>query len=101
MAILIGFSIMMPTGITLAFLSEMFPTSVRASGVGFGFSSGFFFGAWFGPYISFFHSFFSPIETATNVWLSVAVITMIGAILIGIAMYYAPETAGKSLIDNT
>ena len=54
MAILIGFSIMMPTGITLAFLSEMFPTSVRASGVGFGFSSGFFFGAWFGPYICFF-----------------------------------------------
>lgn len=99
-AIFIGFSVMMPTGITLAFLSEMFPTSVRASGVGFGFSSGFFFGAWFGPYIGFLHSFFSPIETATNVWLSVAVITMIGAMLIGIAMYFAPETSGTSLLET-
>ena len=98
MAILIGFTIMMPTGITLAFLSESFPTSSRSSGVGFGFSSGVFFGAWFGIYAEFLHNhFFASIDKATNIWFSAAVVIIIGSALVGVAMYFAHETAGKDL----
>ncbi len=42
-------------GIVPAYLCERFPTSRRATGVGFGYSSGAIIGAWFGAYVWWAH----------------------------------------------
>jgi MFS family permease len=87
-----------PWGIIPVYLSERFETSMRSSGVGFGYSSGIFIGGWFSIYVPLMHTYlFSSIDTPTNIWFSTAVLLMIGAVVVGIGQYIGPETKGTRL----
>jgi MFS family permease len=87
-------------GMLPAYLSERFPTKRRAVGLGFGYSSGALIGAWFSIYVWWAHKipFIKGIE-GNELWLSPAVILVIGAVLTFIGMYLGPETNGISLDD--
>lgn len=80
-------------GVVPAYLSERFPTSRRAVGVGFGYSSGALLGAWFSVYIWWAHSipFIAAIEKQ-DMWLSPAVILTVGAIMTFGSLLFSPET---------
>ena len=100
-SIIIGMITQGPWGIVPIYLSERFKASMRASGVGFGYSSGIFLGGWFGIYVGLMHEYlFKSIDTPTNVWFSTAVLLMIGAILYGIGQYLGPETLGTKLTEE-
>ncbi|MEM4092558.1 MAG: MFS transporter [Conexivisphaerales archaeon] len=89
-----------PFGISIAYLSERFNTAYRASGLGFGFSAGIFVAGWFGLYIPWFHSLFYLIDTPTNVWFSVAVMLIIGAVLYSVGLAISgPERKDINLSD--
>jgi MFS family permease len=87
-------------GMLPAYLSERFPTKRRAVGLGFGYSSGALIGAWFSIYVWWAHKipFIKAIE-GNDLWLSPAVILVIGAMITFISMYLGPETNGISLDD--
>jgi MFS family permease len=87
-------------GIVPAYLSERFPTSRRAVGVGFGYSSGALLGAWFSIYVWWAHSipFIRAIE-GQDMWLSPAVILTIGSIMTFASLFFSPETRGIELAD--
>ncbi|WP_010917418.1 MFS transporter [Thermoplasma volcanium] len=98
MSIIIGIVTQGPWGIVPVYLSERFKTAVRASGVGFGYSSGIFIGGWFSIYVPLMHNYlFKSIDTSTNIWFSTAVLLMIGAIIIFIGQWIGPETLGTRL----
>ncbi len=80
-------------GIVPAYLCERFPTSRRATGVGFGYSSGALIGAWFGVYVWWAHKipFIANIEKG-DLWLSPAVILTVGALMTIGSLYFSPET---------
>jgi MFS transporter, MHS family, proline/betaine transporter len=80
-------------GIVPAFLCERFPTKVRASGVGFGYSSGALLGAWFGLYVWWAHQipFIQNIE-GLDLWLSPAAVLTAGAVMTFISLLFTPET---------
>ncbi len=80
-------------GVVPAYLCERFPTSRRAAGVGFGYSSGALLGAWFSVYVWWAHKipFISAIEKQ-DMWLSPAVILTIGAVMTFVSLWYSPET---------
>ncbi len=80
-------------GIVPAYLCERFPTSRRATGVGFGYSSGAILGAWFGAYVWWAHKipFIANIEKQ-DLWLSPAVILTIGALMTMGSLFFSPET---------
>lgn len=80
-------------GIVPAYLCERFPTSRRATGVGFGYSSGAIIGAWFGVYVWWAHKipFIARIEKQ-DLWLSPAVILTVGALLTIGSLFFSPET---------
>jgi MFS family permease len=80
-------------GIVPAYLCERFPTSRRATGVGFGYSSGALIGAWFGVYVWWAHKipFIAHIEKQ-DLWLSPAVILTIGALMTIGSLFFSPET---------
>jgi hypothetical protein len=80
-------------GIVPAYLSERFPTTRRAIGVGFGYSSGAILGAWFSVYVLWAHRipFIAAIEKE-DMWLSPAVILTIGAVLTFASLWAGPET---------
>ncbi len=80
-------------GIVPAYLCERFPTSRRATGVGFGYSSGAIIGAWFGAYVWWAHKipFIAQIEKQ-DLWLSPAVILTIGALMTIASLFFSPET---------
>ncbi|WP_238699248.1 MFS transporter [Saccharolobus sp. E5-1-F] len=85
-SIIIGIITQGPWGIIPIYLSERFKASMRASGVGFGYSSGIFIGGWFSIYVPLMHNYlFKSIDTPSNVWFSTAVLLMIGALIVGIA----------------
>ncbi len=87
-----------PWGIIPVYLSERFKTSMRSSGVGFGYSSGIFIGGWFSIYVPLMHNYlFKSIDTVQNIWFSTAVLLMVGAVIIGLGMYMGPETLGTRL----
>jgi MFS family permease len=87
-----------PWGWLSAYLSERFPTHVRASGVGFGYASGFFVGGWYAIYVPLLHQYvFQGMEPATNIWVSVAALMMLGCVIFGLGFYVGPETVGKKL----
>jgi MFS family permease len=88
-------------GIVPAYLSERFPTSRRAVGVGFGYSSGALLGAWFSIYVWWAHQipFINRIE-GQDLWLSPAVILTIGAVMTFGSLLYSPETKDIELSDN-
>jgi MFS family permease len=93
----IGFLLQGPFGGMAAYLSERFPSHIRATGVGFGYASGYFLG-WYSIYVPAMHYYlFQSIDTPTNVWFSTAVMMMIGAVLFGIGYFIGPETAGKKI----
>ena len=93
-----GFITQAPWGIVPVYLSERFKTSMRSSGVGFGYSSGIFIGGWFSIYVPLMHQYlFSSIDTPTNIWFSTAVLLMIGAVIVGIGQYIGPEPKGTRL----
>jgi MFS family permease len=96
--LLIGLILDAPYGVLPAYLSERFPTSVRGSGVGFGFNSGYILGAWFSLLVPALHGYFTGIEAAT-VWFSTAVVVMMGAALFGTSFYLGPETIGRNLSE--
>ncbi|BFH73084.1 MFS transporter [Sulfurisphaera javensis] len=101
-SILVGIITQGPWGIIPIYLSERFKASMRASGVGFGYSSGIFLGGWFSIYVPLMHEYlFKSIDTPTNVWFSTAVLLMIGAVLVGIGQYIGPETLGTKLVEET
>ena len=85
-------------GVIPAYLSERFPTSRRAVGVGFGYSSGALLGAWFSVYIWWAHSipFIAAIEKQ-DMWLSPAVILTIGALMTFGSLLFSPETKDLKL----
>jgi MFS family permease len=87
-------------GMLPAYLCERFPTKRRAVGLGFGYSSGALVGAWFSLYVWWAHKipFIGAIE-GNELWLSPAVILVIGAAITFVAMYFGPETKGMSLDD--
>lgn len=85
-------------GSSPTYLAERFKTSYRASGVGFGFSSGLIIGGWFTFYTTWLHDLFKPIEGG-NIWLSSGVLLTIAVLMVLVAFYIGPETAGKSLAD--
>jgi MFS family permease len=87
-------------GMLPAYLSERFPTKRRAVGLGFGYSSGALLMSWFPLYILWVHKipFIGTIEGG-ELWLSPAVIMVIGAAITFVAMYFGPETKGMSLDD--
>lgn len=87
-------------GMLPAYLSERFPTKRRAVGLGFGYSSGALIGAWFSIYVWWAHKipFVKAIE-GNDLWLSPAVILVIGAMITFIGMYLGPETNGIALDD--
>jgi len=100
-SIIIGIITQGPWGIIPIYLSERFKASMRASGVGFGYSSGIFIGGWFSIYVPLMHQYlFKSIDTPTNVWFSTAVLLMIGAVLVGIGMFLSPETLGTKLTEE-
>ena len=80
-------------GVVPAYLCERFPTSRRAAGVGFGYSSGALLGAWFGIYVAWAHKipFIARIEKG-DMWLSPAVILTIGALMTIGSLFFSPET---------
>jgi MFS family permease len=80
-------------GIVPAYLCERFPTSRRATGVGFGYSSGALIGAWFGVYVWWAHKipFIAQIEKQ-DLWLSPAVILTVGALMTIGSLFFSPET---------
>lgn len=87
-------------GVIPAYLSERFPTSRRAVGVGFGYSSGALLGAWFSVYIWWAHSipFIAAIEKQ-DMWLSPAVILTIGALMTFGSLLFSPETKDLKLSE--
>jgi len=80
-------------GIVPSYLCERFPTSRRATGVGFGYSSGAIIGAWFGVYVWWAHKipFISGIEKQ-DMWLSPAVVLTVGAVMTAASLFFSPET---------
>lgn len=80
-------------GVVPAYLCERFPTSRRAAGVGFGYSSGALLGAWFGVYVAWAHKIpaIARIEKQ-DMWLSPAVILTIGSLMTIASLYFSPET---------
>ncbi|EZQ07080.1 MFS transporter [Candidatus Acidianus copahuensis] len=101
-SIVIGIITQGPWGIIPVYLSERFKASMRASGVGFGYSSGIFLGGWFSIYVPLMHNYlFKSIDTPTNIWFSTAVLLIIGAILVGIGQFLGPETVGTKLTEST
>jgi MFS family permease len=88
-------------GIVPAYLSERFPTSRRAVGVGFGYSAGALLGAWFSIYVWWAHQipFISSIE-GQDLWLSPAVVLTIGAIMTFASLMFSPETKDKELSEE-
>ncbi|MEM3351036.1 MAG: MFS transporter [Saccharolobus sp.] len=100
-SILVGLIAQGPWGIIPIYLSERFKASMRASGVGFGYSSGIFIGGWFSIYVPLMHNYlFKSIDTPTNIWFSTAVLLMIGAILVAVGQYLGPETLGTRLVEE-
>lgn len=98
--IIIGIITQGPWGMIPIYLSERFKASMRASGVGFGYSSGIFLGGWFSIYVPLMHDYlFKSIDTPTNIWFSTAVLLIIGAIIVGIGQYIGPETLGTKLTE--
>ncbi len=87
-------------GIVPAYLSERFPTSRRAVGVGFGYSSGALLGAWFSVYAWWAHGipFIAAIEKK-DMWLSPAVVLTVGAIMTFVSLLFSPETKDIKLSD--
>jgi MHS family proline/betaine transporter-like MFS transporter len=85
-------------GVVPAYLCERFPTSRRAAGVGFGYSSGALLGAWFSVYVWWAHKipFIAAIEKQ-DMWLSPAVILTIGAVMTFVSLLYSPETKDLEL----
>lgn len=99
--IIIGFLTQAPWGIVPIYLSERFKASMRASGVGFGYSSGIFIGGWFSIYVPLMHQYlFKSFDTPTNVWFSTAVLLILGALLVGVGIYLGPETLGTKLTEE-
>jgi MHS family proline/betaine transporter-like MFS transporter len=85
-------------GIVPAYLCERFPTSRRATGVGFGYSSGAIIGAWFGAYVWWAHKIpiIARIEKQ-DIWLSPAVILTIGAAMTFGSLFFSSETKDLKL----
>lgn len=88
-------------GIVPSYLSERFPTSRRAVGVGFGYSAGALLGAWFSIYVWWAHQipFIKRIE-GQDLWLSPSVILTIGTIMTFVSLMFSPETKDIELSDN-
>jgi MFS family permease len=87
-------------GVVPSYLAERFPTSRRAVGVGFGYSSGALLGAWFSVYVWWAHSIpaIAAIEKE-DMWLSPAVILTIGAIMTFTSLLFSPETRNIQLSE--
>jgi MFS family permease len=100
LAFVMGGFVQGPYGGIAAYLAERFKTSHRASGVGFGYTTGYFIAAWYSLYVPALHSGLQGIESPTNIWLSVAVLCMIGAAIFGFGYYLGPETVGKKLTEE-
>jgi len=87
-------------GIVPAYLCERFPTRRRAVGVGFGYSAGALLGAWFSIYVWWAHSI--PVIRAIegqDMWLSPAVVLIIGSVMTFMSLQFSPETKGIELSD--
>jgi MFS family permease len=85
-------------GVVPAYLCERFPTRRRAAGVGFGYSAGALLGAWFSVYVWWAHQipFIARIEKQ-DIWLSPAVILVIGAVMTFVSLIFSPETKDLTL----
>jgi len=85
-------------GMVPAYLCERFPTSRRAAGVGFGYSSGALIGAWFGAYAWWAHKIplIGSVEKQ-DMWLSPAVVLTAGSVMTFISLLFSPETKDLEL----
>jgi SHS family lactate transporter-like MFS transporter len=77
------------------YLSERFPTEVRATATGFCYHQGAIFGGLVGPVVTYF---------ATTWHMGFAIPMMIGTIVgacsVAIAMVFSPETKGTQLVSD-
>jgi MFS transporter, SHS family, lactate transporter len=77
------------------YLSERFPTEVRATATGFCYHQGAIFGGLVGPVVTYF---------ATTWHMGFAIPMMIGTIggscLLAIAMLFSPETKGRQMVSD-
>jgi SHS family lactate transporter-like MFS transporter len=77
------------------YLSERFPTEVRATAAGFCYHQGAIFGGLVGPFLAYF---------ATNWHLGFAIPMLVGttvsAACLVLAMVFSPETRGKELVPD-
>ncbi len=86
----LGFSLAGLYGGLGAFLSELFPTQIRASAQGFSYNCGRIVAASFPPLIGSLSSFYS-------LPLTISVFVVASSICVIIAAVFLPETKGRSL----
>jgi MFS family permease len=89
----------MQFGFIHAYFSERFKTSHRSSGYAFGQLFGLFIAGFFTYYVDLLHEFMVPFE-GNNVWLSVSIVILIGAVLFGTGMFLGPETKDVNMFDE-
>ncbi|NAY82466.1 MAG: MFS transporter [Thaumarchaeota archaeon] len=89
----------MQFGFIHAYFSERFKTSHRSSGYAFGQLFGLFIAGFFTYYVDLLHEFMVPFE-GNNVWLSVSIVILIGAVLFGTGMFLGPETKDVNIFDE-
>jgi MFS family permease len=82
-------------GLVPAYLSERFRTTVRATGVGFGYSSGIFIGGFYPFYVSWLSA-----AVHSLLW-AIIIIGVIGSALVAIAAAIGPETKDVDLAQLT
>jgi MHS family proline/betaine transporter-like MFS transporter len=90
---------LMQFGFIHAYFSERFKTSHRSSGYAFGQLFGLFIAGFFTYYVDLLHEFMVPFE-GNNVWLSVSIVILIGAVLFGTGMFLGPETKDVNIFDE-
>ena len=77
------------------YLSERFPTEVRATAAGFCYHQGAIFGGLVGPFLAYFAT-----DWHLGFALPMLVGTTVSAAVLVVAMMYSPETRGKELVAD-
>jgi len=87
-------------GIVPAYLSERFPTRMRSSGVGLGYSAGALVGGGcIVPLVGLLHRLpaFGAIEGGQELWLSASCALSLGAVITFLSLLWSPETKDVDL----
>jgi len=99
-AAVLAASFKMAWGIVPAYLSERFPTRIRSSGVGLGYSVGALVGgACIVPLVGLLHEVpaLAVIEGNQELWLSASCVLTLGAVITFLSLLWSPETKDVDL----